>query len=241
MEPTDIGGLRADIVPHRQWAISRWFYANPLWYYHRPSAAHEIHAGSKFYQLIDPELRELCRLLNESGLRTTPSCQGHSYQRDRFERIWDELTREQEAIRARGLLVKDCENDRPYLFQDNAYRIPWQSFGAFYSEANAHQNCGYLGILVPQGHESVMDRLQKSLQFLRFTSVRTEADLGPVLGGTLLSVRVSAPNPQTRSAEWRQCTEFVRASLVGCEVGPAGHPRLSAPYGTSRGNAGFIC
>src|SRR5690242_19227618 len=85
-----ITGLSAAIVPHRMWAVSRWFYANPIWYYHRLSAAHEICAGGKFYQLVDEELRELCRLLNEAGVRTTPSCQGHTYPKQRFERIWEE-------------------------------------------------------------------------------------------------------------------------------------------------------
>src|SRR5438105_3376368 len=113
-----ITGLRADLVPHRQWALSRWFYANPIWYYHRRSAAHELRAEGKFYQLVDPMLREVVRLLNDAGLRTTPSCQGHSYPKERFEQVWSELKREEPAIRDGGLVVKDCENEQEYLFCD---------------------------------------------------------------------------------------------------------------------------
>src|SRR5438067_8000604 len=77
MDVSTIRGLQAGLVPHREWAVRRWFYANPIWYYHRRSAAHEIRPTGKFYKLVDPELREVCRLLNDAGLQTTPSCQGH--------------------------------------------------------------------------------------------------------------------------------------------------------------------
>src|SRR5438067_13857656 len=129
-----ISGLRAGLVPHHEWAISRWFYANPIWYYHRRSAAHEICASGRFYQLVDPDLRDVCRLLNDAGIRTTPSCQGHSYPRERFETIWAELKREEEPARGPGLVVKDCENDQPYLFRDPDYLVPSASFEDFYRE-----------------------------------------------------------------------------------------------------------
>ena len=42
----------------------------------------------------------------DAGLQTTPSCQGHFYPRDRFEKIWDELKREEPLITDGGLVVK---------------------------------------------------------------------------------------------------------------------------------------
>src|SRR5512146_1091716 len=101
-----VTGLRADIVPHREFAIRKWFYSSPLWYYHRAGTTDEIRADRRFYRLVDPDLRELCRILLDAGLRTTPSCQGHFYPRERFERIWDELQREQPLITGEGLEVK---------------------------------------------------------------------------------------------------------------------------------------
>src|SRR5205823_11712163 len=101
------------------------------------SAAHETSTSQKFYELVDPELRDLCRLLHDAGIATTPSCQGHSYPRERFERIWDSLTTEEPQIRGEGLVVKDSENQRKYLFRDAGYNVPWQSFGHFYDEASA--------------------------------------------------------------------------------------------------------
>src|SRR4051812_14236039 len=88
--------LHADIVPHHHWATSRWFYANPVWSYHRPATDAELAARPHTFKLIDPELRDLADLLTAHGLRTTPPCQGHFHPREHLERIWGELTWEAE-------------------------------------------------------------------------------------------------------------------------------------------------
>src|SRR5688572_20076591 len=133
-----ISNLRADLLPHQRWAVSKWFYANPVWYYHRDGTDEEIVANRKFYQLVDPDLREICRELLEAGLQTTPSCQGHFYPRERFEKIWDELKREEPAIVGDGLVVKDSETDREYLFHDPNFRVPWPDFATFHAAATDH-------------------------------------------------------------------------------------------------------
>src|ERR1043165_1765844 len=102
MDLERISGLKADIVPHRQWPVSKWFYANELWYYHRLGTDEEVVTGRKFYKLVDEDLRELCHVLPEAGLQTTPSCQGHFCDRSCFEKIWQELVREAVAIRGEG-------------------------------------------------------------------------------------------------------------------------------------------
>ena len=212
-EMKKITGLSAAIVPHRMWAVSRWFYANPIWYYHRLSAAHEICAGGKFYQLVDEELRELCRLLNEAGVRTTPSCQGHTYPKERFERIWEELKREEGPIRREGLVVKDCENDRPYVFREEGYRVPWESFEEFYREAGAHQNVGYLGVVLPPGLEGLERRMSEDGYETAGLRVTRDDELGRMLGGVLMNVQVEAPDPPTRTREWAEFTGYVRDLL----------------------------
>lgn len=212
--PPEIRGLRADLVPHRRWATSRWFYANPVWYYYRFSATHEIDPSGRFFKLVDPELREVCRLLNDSGIRTTPSCQGHSYPRERFERIWDVLQAEQEPIRSRGLEVRDSENQKRYLFHDAAYQIPWTSFDDFYRDAAGHQNIGYLGMIVPEVREQLITRLRAEKYRTVATTIQEDEELSRVLGGVVFAVRVDAIDPQTRSIEWQDFTAYVRA-LIG--------------------------
>jgi hypothetical protein len=233
MEGTElppVTGLRADIVPHREWAVRRWFYANPIWYYHRRSAEHEICADGKFYQLVDPQLREVCRLLNDAGVRTTPSCEGHSYPRQRFERIWEELTAEAEKVRGPGLVVRDCENERPYLFREPGYAVPWPSFDEFYREAGAHQGVGYLGIIIPSDLAPLARLLReesgnpsgRSATAGAVTKVRPEEDMGVILGGTILSIRVEAEDPHQRGAAWGRFTIRVREVLES-------NPQLRAP------------
>lgn len=217
MAHSAITGLSADLLPHRQWAVSRWFYANPIWYYHRRSAAHEIRPSGKFYQLVDPLLREVCHLLNDAGLRTTPSCEGHSYPRERFERIWEELKREEPLIRGDGLEVKDCENDEAFLFRQTDYRIPWPSFEDFYREASAHQNVGYLGILVPNDRPDLAERFASSQYTTPATRLRTDDTIGTLLGGTLFEVRVETTDATTRVAEWRAFTRYVPQMLAASQ------------------------
>lgn len=44
--------------------------------------------------------------------------------RERFERIWTELNREAPQICDDGLVVRDCESDRPYLFRESGWHVP---------------------------------------------------------------------------------------------------------------------
>jgi hypothetical protein len=164
--------------------------------------------------LIDPDLRDVCRLLNDAGARTTPSCQGHSYPPERFERIWDELQREVPLIRGVGLEVKDCENDEAFLFRQPDYRIPWRSFEDFYREATAHQNVGYLGVLVPHDRPDLAERFRRTGYSTPATRLRPDDQLGPLLGGTLFEIRVDTPDPTTRAAEWRALTNYISRILA---------------------------
>jgi hypothetical protein len=219
MDPRPISDLRADLVPHREWAVSRWFYSNPIWYYHRRSFDHEIRPGGRFYRLVDPELREVCRLLNDAGAQTTPSCQGHSYPREHFEKVWDELRREETLIWGEGLVVKDCENDESYLFRQGDYRVPWPSFADFYREAAAHQNVGYLGILIPADHGNLARQLREDGYATPATRLRPEEQTGALLGGTLFEVRVETADPAARTAEWRAFTKYVAEVLSPAQAG----------------------
>jgi hypothetical protein len=210
-----IDGLFAGTVPHRQWALRRWFFAHPLWYYHARSDQHDLNGSSQFYQLVDPDLRELCHLLLGAGLQTTPSCQGHFYPRDRFEHIWEELVREERTIRTAGLEVADSATGERFLFRDSAYRLPWSGFDALLGEANAHQNKGYLGLRVPPDRRDVEVRLKRDAY--RTAGARIEADehLGRVFGGALFGIFVEPDSPLQRDREWVDITAYMRGVLGG--------------------------
>lgn len=207
-----ISGLCADIVPHRAFAVHKWFYANPLWYYHRLGTTEEIRAGRTFYRLVDPDLRELCKLLLDAGLHTTPSCQGHFYPRERFERTWDELQREAESIMGPGLEVRDSETGRAYLFRDPDYALPWPDFSWFYQQASGHQNHGYLGVMIP-ADSPLIDRLRDDSYRTDRARIVFDPELSEALGTPLFNIHVDPATPEERSREWMAITRYMKAGL----------------------------
>jgi hypothetical protein len=208
-----IASLNAGLAPHRQWAVRQWFYANPIWYYHRLSATHEICPRGRFYDLIDPLLREICHLANAAGIPTTPSCQGHAYPRERFESIWDQLNRDELEIRGAGLEVKDCESEKRFLCRDNSFVVPWPTFIDFYNEATRHQGIGYLGLILPPTFRDIEHRLLDDRYHTVTTRTSVDAELAPLLGGNVFSIYVQAVTEPARTAEWRHVTNYLRALL----------------------------
>jgi hypothetical protein len=205
-----IHGLRAELVPHRHWPLRQWFYASPIWFYHRPRGEERIVANHRFYELVDPDLREICYRFHQHGLLTTPSCQGHFYERPRFERIWAELRREAERIAsAEGLVVRDSETDRPYRFRDERFELPWKDPDAFCAEAMGHQSTGYLGVIVPPERPEVLTRFMDG----GFCDEKAEfghtPEVGRRLGGELFTCLVRPGDPTERMELWRIVTERI--------------------------------
>jgi hypothetical protein len=219
---SNIVGLSAGLLEHQRWPVSKWFYANPLWYYHRDGTDEEIVPNRKFYQLVDPDLREICRELNDAGLHTTPSCQGHFYPRERFERIWDELKREEPQIVGSGLVVKDSETDAEYLFRDPSYRVPWANFDGFYAKAADHQGTGYLGIVVPCDN-GLCDRFRAARRRTGKMALFEENPHGRRLGGTLFDILVEPRDPENRAKIWAEIHRVVHDVLTSSSPSP-GNP-----------------
>jgi hypothetical protein len=207
-------GLDPGIIPQRAFPLRRWFYANPLWYYHTPATRHRLHTDAQFYELLDPDLRELCQALLGAGLYTTPSCQGHFYPRQRFERVWDELSREADSIRESGLVVHDSETDCPYQFQAPQYQLPWPDFAAFLEQAFPHQNHGYIGIAVPLDRTRLLNRLKADAYQSPPARIEPDGELSAALGQPIFSVHGDAEAPEERDAAWKAVTHYVRAVLA---------------------------
>jgi hypothetical protein len=208
-----VEGLSAGIVDHARWAVSKWFYANPIWYYHRRGTDEELCTNRKFYDLVDPGLRPLVKLLHDHGLHTTPSCEGHFYPRSRFEQIWAELTREANDIRGEGLIVKDSETDKPYRFRDRAYQLPWPTFDAFYAQAGEHQGMGYLGVLLPCDCDAVADRLAELECDEPNLRIAFDVENGKRLGGRLLGILAKPRSTAERASIWGVVTDRFRQIL----------------------------
>jgi len=213
MELEQINGLRADLVPHRQWAVSKWFYANYLWYYHRLGTDEEVRTGRNFYKLVDEQLRELCHLLHEAGVHTTPSCQGHFYKKEHFEKVWEELTREAALIRNLGLKVTDSETQKDFLFLDWQYGLPWETFETFHDQAGAQQGVGYLGMIVPSEREDLRDRMEAATFCDSTAEITHDRILSRLLHGEVYNIFVRAAGPGERDRKWKMITNLLGRAL----------------------------
>ena len=209
---TVIRGLRADLIPTHDWPLRQWFQGDCR-YYHGPRRQLPPLGDPKFYRLLDPDLRPLCRLLIEAGLRTTPSCQGHFHPTHRFRRTWDQLHRERNAISGRGLVVRDAEAGQEYLFRDPAYRIPWPDFASFCAQSSADQNSGYLGILIPPDRRDILDPLRQISGRWHYLSLALDTRR-QIFGMELFQIQVRTPDPATQSSIWRIATNLVRQALL---------------------------
>lgn len=206
--------LEVGLIAPRRFPLRRWFYANPIWYYHTPATEHKLRTDAKFYELVDPDLRELCHVLIESGLRTTPSCQGHFYPESRFTRIWDELVRESALVQSIGLIVKDSESDVPYRFRNPDYRLPWSSYAEFMEEASSHQHRGYIGIAVPANRPELAARFFKRPFTADAATLVHDEELTRVLGEPIFSVNVDPGTPEERDEAWQTVTRHVKTVLA---------------------------
>jgi hypothetical protein len=209
-----IQSLSADLITRESFPKREWFYASPMWYYHRARPActeSRLNTDARFYKLIDPDLRPLCRQLNARGIRTTPSCQGHFYQRGHYQKVWDLLQRESRTIVAEGLEVRNAETDELRLFKDPAYKLPWPSFEIFLSKIAAEQGKGYLGMWV---NASLGYSLTTRCARLDPSSVALHHALCPEKNGLhLLYFTVDANSPDARAQAWRQLGDCVRDAL----------------------------
>jgi hypothetical protein len=209
-----IDGLAVGIIPHRAFPLRKWYYANPLWYYHAPALEHRLNTDREFYQRVDPSLRELCGLVLAAGLCTTPSCQGHFYPRVRFERVWEELVREADLARSTGLIIKDSETHASFRFADPAYHLPWPRFDDFHQAAAAQHNRGYLGIAVPSDRMQLVNAPCSDPDSRGAWWIELDDELTRILGQPLVGIHVRAGSPEQRDAAWRAVTDCVRRALA---------------------------
>jgi hypothetical protein len=220
-----IADAEVGIVPLRLFPLRKWYYAvstdrrsaqmdhAPLWYYHRPASEHRLKRDPRFFELVDPLLRELCRLVFDAGCCTTPSCEGHFYSRARFEKIWEELQRDAGVIRERGLLLRDSESEEDFLFVDPNFSLPWRDFGDFYEQINPQQVNGYVGIAVPAEKQLFVRRLQDDAFESSLARIQYDEELTQILGEPLIGVYVSPQTMEQRAWAWAEVTGYFRGVL----------------------------
>jgi hypothetical protein len=206
-----IAELEASILDHEQFAESRWYRGSGSWHYHGPGHSISSHMSDWGYLQIDPDLREICRLLHRHALGTTPSCQGHFFPRGFFLEIWSVLLREAAMIQGGGLLVRDVLDGSPLLFRDEHYTLPWTRANEFVDEASSRQEVGYLGVAAPASRLATLDRMAVACQSAgaRCMEPVLRADAWYVLG-----VEVVGGGPAGQSAIWGRVRQVLADLLA---------------------------
>jgi hypothetical protein len=212
-----IHGLDARLVAGREFPLRKWFYAGRAWYYHRPATQHRLRVDHQFFELVDAALRPLCKLVLEAGLCTTPSCQGHFLGREYYAGVWREITREQDAVRREGLIVRDCEDEKQYRWRDPEFVLPWPSFDAFYDDVSQMQSRGFIGIAVPHEKRRLIATLRASPYADGAGRVAADDELTALLGQPLFSATVDAKSPKERDLAWKAITAYFAVVLAKSE------------------------
>lgn len=194
--------MSAGIIRPEEWPLRRWFYANPLWYYHAPGVNSRARQDDRFYRLVDPHLRAICRMVHRAGLRTTASCQGHFHSREHFAEVWDQLQRDRDQIIGTGLIVHDAETDAPHLFRNAQFELPWHDLGGFQEQAARNQSQGFLGIVVPRERISMARLLSLERYRTAASCIVPDRKLSQALNGLAFTVSVKAGSEDQQAIEW---------------------------------------
>jgi hypothetical protein len=205
----------------REFPLRTWYSSSSAWYYHQPGRDRHINATRRFYRQIDRDLRELCHLLHEAGIITTPSCSGHWHERSHFENIWDSLKRQEHLIKTTGLDVTESESGRTHRFRSTEYHLPWSRLAEFYDQTVRQQSSGYIGVLIPRHRVDLCCRLHRQPYRTKRARIAFDGQLSCILDGSLFAIGVEAPDAGTNTSEWKAITEHVRDLLRHADREPA--------------------
>lgn len=139
--------LSPELIPHSEFHACAWYL--PLerqdWYYYNKQQNRNVIKNADFIDSVDPPLKELVKFLHGKKIKTTPSCAGHHIGEKSFEKIYDDLKKDEKEIRNAGLKVKNIETGKVFLYKDPSYKLPWGK-KQFVKEVSIYQQKGVLGI-----------------------------------------------------------------------------------------------
>jgi hypothetical protein len=141
-----------EFIDHEAWDKFAWLVPHETgdepWYYRVPTDEGEdlrkLPTDPNFTKTLDPAVRPLVGWLHQKGIPTGPSCSGHDLDKRDFGQIFSNLREDGKKIRGSGLLLRDPEDGKDYVMQDDSYTLPWGSLDAFRKVASHHQPVGWL-------------------------------------------------------------------------------------------------
>jgi hypothetical protein len=151
--------ITPDLIPHAEFHTGEWLQSaeRPSWYYFKKKVNRNIITNKDFIKSVDEPLKELVQFLHQEGIKTTPSCSGHHFRKERFEKIYAELEEDSRPIRSNGLMLRDIETGELYLYKNKNYELPWTQ-EKFLEKMVQYQHKGVLGFR-PGNREKIKRRL----------------------------------------------------------------------------------
>lgn len=142
--------ISPDFIPHKHFHKGSWLIEkdNPDWYYFYPKRKNQSNYNNKFYSTLDEPLKDVVRFLHGINLNTTPSCSGHFYPERSFDKIYNNLKKQETKINKEGLILQNPETGEFYKYRDGDYSLPWDK-NTFLDKAENYQTKGCLGIKSP--------------------------------------------------------------------------------------------
>ena len=139
--------ITPNFIPHDQFHKGSWLLPidRPNWYYFKKQKNGNTISNNDFTTSVDGPLRELVKYLHKRGIKTTPSCSGHHIHEKNFEKIYSSLKEDKRDIRNEGLVLKDCETGKIYIYMNKNYLLPW-SKKIFLKIVMLYQKEGVIGI-----------------------------------------------------------------------------------------------
>lgn len=140
--------LSSDLIPHEDFHKGFWLKTPKCsWYFfYEHPRDYQIPKNTNFYNTLDEELVDLVKYLHEKNMPTTPSCAGHIFPENRYDKIYSELKNIKNDICDNGILLKNPETDRKFFYKNPRYSLPF-SRQEFIHEMNEYQKKGVLGFV----------------------------------------------------------------------------------------------
>jgi hypothetical protein len=142
--------ITPDFISHKHFHKGEWL--KPIdkgsWYYFKPSKrVFSTDLPKNFYKTLDEKFKKIVPYLHNHDIPTTPSCTGHFKDSDVFNNIYDDLKYQKSMIRDNGIVLKDPETEKNYMYHYPNYELPWgRDF--FIEKSNIYQRKGCLGLII---------------------------------------------------------------------------------------------
>jgi hypothetical protein len=142
--------ITPDFISHKHFHKGKWL--KPIqggsWYYFKPSnRGFSTDLPKNFYKTLDEKFKKIVPYLHNHNIPTTPSCTGHFKGTDVFNNIYDDLTNQKSLIRDNGIVLKDPETEKKYMYHYPNYDLPWDR-DFFIEKSSRYQRKGCLGLII---------------------------------------------------------------------------------------------